>query len=434
MERNKIICGDWKEVARTLAPASIDCIITSPPYYGLRDYGTATWEGGEPDCDHIPPNTYTVNGPHKCGHTEAANFYRGKCGKCGAVRIDRQLGQEKTPEEYINSLVEGFRILRAALKDTGTLWVNIGDSYSSKPSGDDPNTKSTLQGGKKNQAEAHKRPDKSNPPGIKPKDLIGIPWMLAFALRADGWYLRQDIIWNKPNVMPESVTDRCTKSHEYIFLLSKSPRYYFDAEAIKENAVTPADAKAGHKFGGNKTDETANSNQVGKKWEYSPKRNKRSVWTVSPKPFKGAHFAAYPHELIDPCIMAATSERGNCAACGAPWSRILEPVINVKHTGATDSQYPQGSTANRLAMLRQAASEQGGEYTGEKKTVGWEPTCKCGISETVPAIVYDPFMGSGTTASAAKSLGRDYQGSELNPDYMPINEKRRRDELGLFNT
>lgn len=407
MKRNEIFCGDWKEAARQLKPGSIDCIITSPPYYGLRDYGVA--------------------------------------GQCG---------NEETPEQYISNLVEGFRLLRVALKDCGTLWINIGDSYaaSGKNRTEEQATgKTGLRSGISSQTASLKQQNKIVG-DLKPKDLIGIPWMLAFALRADGWYLRQDIIWNKPNTMPESVTDRCTKSHEYIFLLSKSKTYYFDAEAIKEDgAAYEIERRKREKakgFGG-KRNLKANGHETGQAPQseggavrdlakaidlaLTGKRNKRSVWTVTTKPFKDAHFACYPHELIDPCILAGTSEKGCCPKCGGPWSRIVEPVFNVGHDGEINGSYPEGSTAKRLALLRQAAREQGMEYNGEKKTIGWEPTCKCGLTETVPAIVYDPFMGSGTTASAAKSLGRDYMGSELNPDYMKIEARRLHKELGLFN-
>jgi DNA modification methylase len=381
MKRNEIFCGDWKEAAKTLDPGTIDCIITSPPYYGLRDYGHAG-----------------------------------------------QLGQEQTPEAYINSLVEGFRLLRPALKDTGTLWVNIGDSYAS-----DGKWGGTTGGKHVNGLHGETGIGRGKKiTGLKAKDLIGIPWMLAFALRADGWYLRQDIIWNKPNPMPESVQDRCTKSHEYIFLLSKSERYYFDNEAIKEGAVWADSGRKSKK----RMEFNGKTNALEGREAFraiTQTRNKRSVWTVTTKPFSGAHFACYPHELIDPCIMAGTSEKGCCPKCGGPWSRILEPVLKVEHTGETETIYPEGTTANRLAMLRQAAREQGTEYTGEKKTIGWAPSCKCGITETVPAIVYDPFMGSGTTASAAASLGRHFMGSELNPEYLQIQSGRLNDELGLFN-
>jgi len=264
--RDTILFGDCKETLSAFLPKTARMCVTSPPYYGLRDYG------GE----------------------------------------ERQIGQENTPEEYIKNLVEVFREVREVITDDGTLWVNMGDSYYNYRPGR-AYVKQTVASNRQDLPEySPKRSNKLD--GIKEKDLIGIPWMLAFALRADGWYLRQDIIWNKPNPMPESVRDRCTKTHEYIFLLSKSQNYYFDVDAIKE-----------------------------------PTRRKRSVWNVQKKPYKGAHFAVYPPELIVDCIKAG-SEKGDC--------------------------------------------------------------------------VLDPFMGSGTTAMVAKSLGRDYIGCELHEDYGNLIQKR----------
>jgi len=264
--RDTILFGDCKETLSAFLPKTARMCVTSPPYYGLRNYGDE----------------------------------------------EKQLGQENTPEEYIKNLVEVFRGVREVLTDDGTLWVNMGDSYYNYRPGR-AYVKQTVASNRQDLPEySPKRSNKLK--GYKEKDLIGIPWMLAFALRADGWYLRQDIVWHKPNPMPESVRDRCTKAHEYIFLLSKSQNYYFDVDAIKE-----------------------------------PTRRKRSVWNVQKKPYKGAHFAVYPPELIVDCIKAG-SEKGDC--------------------------------------------------------------------------VLDPFMGSGTTAMVAKSLGRDYIGCELHEDYGNLILKR----------
>ena len=258
--KDLILFGDNRQTL-TQFDEKARCCITSPPYYGLRDYG------GE----------------------------------------DKQIGQENTPEEYIQNLVEVFRLVRDNLTDDGTLWVNIGDSYynyrpgkgQSYPKQSVSNTKQDLPD------KCSKRGNKLE--GYKEKDLIGIPWMLAFALRADGWYLRQDIIWHKPNPMPESVKDRCTKSHEYIFLLSKNKKYYYDHESIKEKAV-------GERWGGNTPINMSNTKD--KDGQFSgltrprkmiyDKRNKRSVWKVATKPYKGSHFAVFPEELIKPCILAGS--------------------------------------------------------------------------------------------------------------------------------
>ena len=269
----EIIEGDSLESLKGLPDNSVDCCITSPPYYGLRDYGTGTWVGGDPTCPHkrlnkISKKNITGQKREEVGAGVCDAIYKTVCPLCGAVREDRQIGLEETPEEYIEKLVNVFREVKRVLKDDGTLWVNIGDSY------------------------IMTKPDNE----YKLKDLIGIPWMLAFALRKDGWYLRQDIIWSKPNSMPEAVKDRCTKAHEYIFLLSKKQNYYFDYEAIEEPVFD------------NGLYDT---------------RHKRDVWTVSTKPYKEAHFATFPEELIEPMILAG------CPVGGT----ILDPFSGSGTTG-----------------------------------------------------------------------------------------------------
>ena len=296
--RDLILFGDCKQNLSAFLPNTARMCVTSPPYYGLRDYG------GE----------------------------------------EKQIGQENTPEEYIQNLVGVFREVREVLTDDGTLWVNIGDSYYNYRPGK-AYVKQTVS--KTNQDLPEYSPKRSaRLDGLKEKDLIGIPLMLAFALRADGWYLRQDIIWHKPNPMPESVKDRCTKSHEYIFLLSKNRKYFYDNEAIKEPAKDwgTRDRSKGkyHNEG------TGLQPHSGLEKSY-PTKNKRSVWSVTNKPYRGSHFAVFPPDLIEPCIKAG-SEKGDC--------------------------------------------------------------------------VLDPFMGSGTTAMVAKSLGRDYIGCELHEEYGNLIEKR----------
>lgn len=285
MDKNVILLGNCLEVLKTLPDKSVNCCVTSPPYYGLRDYGTAKWIGGDPKCPHYRTNKVvdknTINGRRPMdGTSEGAvgnAIFKKVCPLCGAVRDDEQVGIEETPEEYVEKLVSVFHEIKRMLTDDGTCWINIGDSYAVDTNGVTPQT---IEKNKERQPHYGKK----IPEGCKPKDMIGIPWMLAFALRADGWYLRQDIIWAKPNPMPESVKDRCTKSHEYIFLLSKSEKYYFDNTAIQEQAVS--------------------SN---KKSQF---RNKRDVWVVSPSQFKSEHFATYPEELIYPCVVAGCPEDG----------------------------------------------------------------------------------------------------------------------------
>jgi DNA modification methylase len=274
MDSNFVDFGDCRDSMRRWVKEGVraQTCVTSPPYYGLRDYGH-----------------------------------------------DGQLGLEETPEQYIAAMVEVFQCVRDVLEDDGTLWLNIGDSYA-RTAGDD-STKQTDGGLKTGRtgksAQLFKKGNNRPPEGIKAKDLIGIPWMLAFALRADGWYLRQDIIWHKPNPMPESVRDRCTKAHEYIFLLSKSERYYYDIDAIKEDAVTAGNV--GGSFQGRQggADYHAQGGGVGSEAKEYLNKNKRSVWTVPVKPYAGAHFAVFPSDLIEPCILAGA----------APGQVVLDPFM-----------------------------------------------------------------------------------------------------------
>ena len=290
----RLMCGNALEELRKLPDQSINTCVTSPPYYGLRDYGTGTWVGGDPNCPHYRTtkrSDITATGHRtmmETGHPMGDAIYKTVCPICGAVRVDSQIGLEETPEEYINRLVEVFREVKRVVRDDGILWVNIGDSYMSKP----PRYKELLR-------------------NYKTKDLIGIPWMLAFALRNDGWYLRQDIIWAKNNPMPESVKDRCTRSHEYIFMLTKKKRYWFDREAIQEDAVSRSGM--GAKFGGYKygdSDDPKYQCYSGNKYKPNGKRNKRDVWNCSVAITKDAHFAVFPKDLIEPCILSSCPENG----------------------------------------------------------------------------------------------------------------------------
>ena len=263
--------GDCLHTLRAMPDASVQCCVTSPPYWGLRDYGH-----------------------------------------------DGQIGLESTPEAYVSRMMEVFREVRRVLRDNGTLWLNLGDSYAASTSNNggysdkstlagfsNPNTK----GRQANESGERRRIDH----GVKPKDLIGIPWRVAFALQADGWYLRQDIIWHKPNPMPESVRDRCTKAHEYVFLLSKGQRYYYDADAVAEPATAGTHITTEKSFGGQAAGAKVvpSGNQIpGKQWSWGNTRNRRSVWTITTKPYSGAHFAVMPPDLADPCIRAGCPEGG----------------------------------------------------------------------------------------------------------------------------
>ncbi|HSW50476.1 MAG TPA: site-specific DNA-methyltransferase, partial [Bryobacteraceae bacterium] len=354
--------GDVLDQLREMPNASVHCCVTSPPYWGLRDYGTAEWEGGDPECDHVGQEARTVSGGAGKQYTNAGSnrVYSGDC-RCGATRKDRQLGLEPTPEEYVARLVEVFREVRRVLRDDGTLWLNLGDSYAAGASAGrgDP-TKSTLTGGGGRYRDGSKHeamyqtaapvPREHSGTGVKHKDLVGIPWRVAFALQADGWYLRSDIIWAKPNPMPESVRDRPTKAHEYVFLLPKSERYFYDADAIAEATayVVPEDRQPSglYSVGSGRNDGGVHRSGG---FVTGATRNRRSVWTITTKPYPEAHFATFPPELPELCIKA-----------GCP----------------------------------------------------------------VGGVVLDPFSGAGTTGLIAVTLERSYIGIELNPQYAEMSKRR----------
>lgn len=360
--------GDALETLRRLPDGSVHTCVTSPPYWGLRDYG-----------------------------------------------VDGQIGLEETPEEYVEKLVTIFREVRRVLRDDGTLWLNLGDSYATKPCGGIGRNAKVTATKKAIQKSA------GIPQGLKPKDLVGIPWRVAFALQADGWYLRSDIIWNKPNAMPESVKDRPTKAHEYIFLLAKSPRYYYDADAIREPHARLWNEKNGGSFAKPNHEEAQAkkvSGALNHRGSYpmpNPKgRNKRSVWIIPTRPFKGAHFAVFPPDLIEPCILAGSPEKA-CPYCGAPWIREVE-------------REPQFKT--RLdAIGRRTGKALDSDYRGigyyRAEFKGWKPTCQCeGNDGSGRGIVLDPFFGSGTTGVVAEKHGRQWIGIELNPEYIRISRER----------
>jgi DNA modification methylase len=459
---DKIEFGDCRETMRRWKEQGVKAqtCVTSPPYYGLRDYGH---EG--------------------------------------------QIGLEETPEAYIKAMVEVFRCVWDVLADDGTLWLNIGDSYAGSGRGGNPEagkqatnrgsqSVGVLYGTGKTARDAAvtnvtRRTFESD--GIKAKDLIGIPWMLAFALRADGWYLRQDIIWHKPNPMPESVQDRCTKAHEYIFLLSKSQKYYFDNEAIAEPLASASIARlsqanlenqkgsdrvpgktngnmkaVGPRFGGDKygnDDSEKSRTKSGNEWagNETGRRNKRSVWTVTTKPYKGAHFATFPTDLITPCILAGSRPAGKRCDCdetiGTPTGTggINDPSMDVGRAGmARPRRIGEGTRPiTRLEQRHHATEIKASAHKGEMSVIcgpafghyirtdlsgarplpealrldflqrGWitnAPACNCPLK--LADIVLDPFMGSGTTAAVAIANGRDYLGCELNPAYKELQDAR----------
>ena len=475
--------GDVLDRLRELPSESVQCVVTSPPYWGLRDYGTAKWEGGDVECDHSPRQRSRAALRDKPSQ---------EC-KCGATRIDAQLGLEKTPAEYIAKMTAVFREVRRVLRSDGTCWVNMGDSYASDPgrNGDgegyararvgkdcDPKRgaaaigqsyRATRPGAGRADGIVDERAQRNRDGvpttyGLKAKDLCGMPWRLAFALQEDGWWLRQDIIWSKPNPMPESVTDRCTKAHEYIFLLTKSAKYFYDAEAIKENAATDdmprpytsqeaweMDGRPGWKgsrfedgknlavhpnvgkvrTAGNKSHKTVTEYERSDSEEHRTaaglmkiadtayaKRNKRSVWEIATEGYAEAHFATFPTKLVEPCIRAGTSEKGCCSACGAPWVRRIEQVDTGMPDGMAVGNYAHGSI---LAEGRRKG--EGGKPVTTAVTLGWRAGCECG-AETRACVVLDPFSGSGTTGLVAIAERCEYIGIELNSEYVAMSERR----------
>ncbi len=410
--------GDVREVLADLPDESVHCVVTSPPYWGLRDYGS-----------------------------------------------QGQFGLEPTPDEYVANMVAVFREVLRVLRRDGTCWLNIGDSYarSAGPEESKWATLDTMSTGQRRVHEDGGVPAKKNRPpvGLKPKDLVGIPWRLAFALQADGWYLRSDIIWSKPNPMPESVTDRPTKAHEYLFLLTRSPRYFYDADAIRE----PSEMRPQNRFTSGENWKNGGGPHRRPDGATNPDgRNRRSVWEIATEPYPDAHFATFPQALVEPCVLAGTSERGCCPVCGAPWERETE-------RGEEREQRPTWrGEANAYGVTGGNHKGRTGNWGAERKDIGWKPTCKCststttktslsaidaersGISKTassrdtntfvpsaregttpdsVPCTVLDPFMGSGTTAVVARRLGRRSIGIELNAEYAELIVQRTK-QLSLL--
>lgn len=414
-----IYVGDALALAQALPDESVHCVVTSPPYFGLRDYGTAVWEGGDPNCVHRRPCGDESAGPKQQSNVGAVGrYYHRVCGKCGARRIDAQMGLEETVDAYVDRMVGLFREVRRALRSDGVFWLNIGDSFNGSGGAGGDYNEGGLRAGQPTYP--GRRID-----GLKPKDLIGVPWRLAFALQADGWYLRCDVIWSKGNTMPESVEDRPTRSHEYIFLFSKSLHYWYDAEAIREPNSSPEQlihnlkyAKAYPAYDEHAAERCpGRNNSVGiHARPGGPGRNKRSVWTVSTARYDEAHFATYPPDLIEPCILAGVPER-SCPRCGMPWERIVERRGgNWEERKAAGAPMRYGMNNNK----GQAITNYGGSW---RRTVGWRPACGCG-EEPVTGIVLDPFMGAGSTGVAAMRHGRHFLGFDLNDKYVELARRR----------
>jgi len=458
--------GDVLERLADIPDDCIQCCVTSPPYWGLRDYQTATWKGGDPECDHKIGRFETPCSDKQKSNTGSAGHQASStCPKCGAIRIDKQIGLESTLNDWIDKIVEVFREVRRVLRPDGTLWLNIGDAYTGS------NNKSVGPMAYKYAARGTDENADKQVDGLKPKDCLMMDYRLALALQADGWWVRSKICWSKNNPMPESVGDRPTSSYELIFLLTKSARYFYDADAIREGYSDatierlsqstfdtqtggPKDPKTGNRscrkalenlktkhadsdYGGGGSGFKGHSgykDSDGNILVNPSGRNARNVWVSStelvemgireqntdpqdiwkipthPNPL--AHFATFPPELVRRCIAAGTSEKGCCKKCGKPWERVTEKSVTQHHGD------------NKAADLARGRHGKTSVFnTGESnitKTLGFRPGCDCDARypTTRPCIVLDIFAGIGTTLAVAARMGRASIGIELNPQYI----------------
>lgn len=484
--------GDVFDVVPAMRPASAHCIVTSPPYWGLRDYQTATWAGGDPTCDHRASTpTRTANskasstleggkgnthrslvhkrstaterrdghahpfrgGEHYSDHKHEPTRGPDSCPRCGATRIDAQIGLEPTPEAYVERIVELWRHLKRVLRPDGVCWLNLGDTYATGAG-----TARRPGGGQRGSAwqGPTTQPNRMPISGLQPKDLTGIPWRVALALQADGWILRSALPWVKRSAMPESVRDRPVNALEYVFQLVQSRRYYYDEVAVRRASTWGGETKrpdgwASHEGAhgpihreGREKGAAATVEGGSRAWRngdlffdsvassswgmISDAEGNPIALDVIPEAFPQAHFATFPTALVDPLIRTGTSDRGCCPACGAQYKRVIDKGTAFTSGSGRSGRDPSGKNGPNL---------QGGGATGDVRrgplplieTVGWAPTCECNAGEPIPCTVLDPFMGSGTTALVAALLGRDAVGVELSAEYSAL----ARERIGLVS-
>lgn len=428
--RARLLYGiDVRDGLRLLESESVHCVVTSPPYWALRDYGTAQWVGGDPACAHTvrsasatagSQRSSTLGGGKKTvGHSKEG--YKRVCGRCGAVREDVQVGLEDTPDEYVRGLVEVFREVRRVLRSDGTLWLNLGDTYVDKQQ-------------------------------------QGIPWRVALALQADGWWLRNAVIWHKVNAMPSPVQDRFSCTYEHVFLLSKSVRYFFDLDAVRvphtygeygaDGGFRPAQQWLSEDGSDHKMDSVdehlgdgaAPPRKSGRGVYHPGGKNPGDFYSLPTQPFAGSHFACFPEALPERCIRAGTSEHGVCSVCKSPWVR--ESSREDKQGNSTPGGGPKAEESQESREAGGVGRLDGGRRAvagstfhnnprkrslPDRKVGGWAPACRCG-ADVSRAVVLDPFSGSATTGRVSVRLGRDYVGIDLNESYLPMAVSRVRDD------
>ena len=486
----RILVGDALTRLRELPAESVQCVVTSPPYWGLRDYGNAKWEGGDPECEHegkrtISGGTNPAVSSKQNSHPGSQGGEIGDCVKCGARKAASGIGLEPTLAEHIDALVAVFREVRRVLRRDGTVWLNYGDAYAGAYKGGggpglQRTNKGSIIGGQT-----------IIPNGMKPKDLMGMAWRLAFAFQDDGWWLRSANVWNKPNPMPESVVDRPSSAYEMVFQFAQSgdslfwthpalpgtrakpepdywwlnrqtreivepyddsernPEkwrrvnlwkghdYFYDADAVRSPLAESTQREIKDGYHGHATKDfgsamAQDASAVKRRIVENPPSgaNLRNVWTIPTQGYRQAHFATFPEALVQPCIASGTSKRGACPECGAPWTRVVEKV-----SGGIAGQ---GSWVDHSKDSQVGASRNtlGGQKVWDSytppKTTGWEPSCDH-AADPIPCTVMDPFAGSGTVGLVAARMNRSAVLIELNPEYAEMAKRRIHGAVGLFS-
>lgn len=478
-----VLQGDVRTALRALPEKCVQCVVTSVPYYGLRDYGTATWEGGDPACEHVVGEIRTGMGLAKLGEKYRGGGHKqGKVGKlyaktqcphCGAVRVDEQIGQEATLDAYVAELVAVFGEVRRALRDDGALWLNIGDTVSGGGNGGGgsfaiSNVRAAALGVDKNIGRDCPR-DLGT--GLKPKNIMFVPTRVAQALQTDGWYVRRMLPWLKRNPMPDSAKDRPTSTIEWVFYITKSAKVFFDYEGAKRKSSDGTHPRAARNGQENAVSTLPKTTEPGRGVKNNSSMNaalqvmplmrafrdsdlffdalserpfglifdedgEPLALDVTTQSYREAHHATFPTKLVDPLIRASTSEHGRCSVCGSPYRRIVEKgEPNLAHQIASGAD-PSGNYTGQAQKAYDGTGAQNASDVKrrvlagmiERRTIGWEPTCAHTDAKPIPCLVLDPFGGSGTVGVVANRLGRDAILVELKPEYVEMAERRIEDD------